>query len=74
MSVMNGFQNELKERILGAFPQVTFQNQEGFQDADKLIDSIKEHPNVIGAQTFYINQSIPIISQVFNVIMDLFNR
>ena len=58
MSVMNGFQNELKERILGAVPQVTFQNQEGFQDADKLIESIKEHPNVIDAQTFYINQSI----------------
>ena len=58
MSVMNGFQNELKERILGAVPQITFQNQEGFQDADKLIESIKEHPNVIDAQTFYINQSI----------------
>ena len=58
MSVMNGFQNELKERILGAVPQVTFQNQEGFQDTDKLIQSIKKHPNVVNAQTFYINQSV----------------
>ncbi len=58
MSVMNGFQNELKERILGAVPQITFQKQEGFEDIDRLIESIKEHPNVMDAQTFYINQSV----------------
>ena len=53
MSVMNGFQNELKERILGIAVPQCFSKSEGFQDADKLIESIKEHP-VIDAQTCFI--------------------
>lgn len=58
MSVMNGFQNELKERILGAVPQVIFERLEKFEDIEEVISKAKQHPNVIGAQEYLVEQSI----------------
>ena len=58
MSVMNGFQNELKERILGAVPQVIFERFEKFENIEEVISKAKQHPNVIGAQEYLMEQSI----------------
>ena len=58
MSVMNGFQNELKERILGAVPQVIFERFEKFENIEEVISKAKQHPNVIGAQEYLVEQSI----------------
>ena len=58
MSVMNGFQNELKERILGAVPQVIFERSEKFENIEEVISKAKQHPNVIGAQEYLMEQSI----------------
>ena len=58
MSVMNGFQNELKERILGAVPQVIFERLEKFENIEEVISKAKQHPNVIGAQEYLMEQSI----------------
>ena len=49
ISVMNGFQNELKERILGVIPHVIVEQEDGFNDLDKTIQSIEAHPNVVSA-------------------------
>ncbi len=49
ISVMNGFQNELKERILGVIPHVIVEQEGGFNDLDKTIQSIEAHPNVVSA-------------------------
>jgi lipoprotein-releasing system permease protein len=49
ISVMNGFQNELKERILGVIPHVTIEQDGGFDDIEKAINQVESLPNVINA-------------------------
>ena len=52
MSVMNGFDRELRERILGIMPQATIYHREGIDDYATLIKQLKYDPRVLEAAPF----------------------
>ena len=50
MSIMNGFQQELRERILGMTAHMTIsQAQNSLQSWESLYEMVKQHPDVVGA-------------------------
>ena len=53
-SVMNGFQKELENRILGVVPHSIIQSNDQIKNYDYLINEINENPNVISSAP-YIN-------------------
>lgn len=65
ISVMNGFQNELKERILGVIPHVTIEQEGGFDDIEKAINQVESLPNVINA-TEHLSTQIVVNSGEFS--------
>ena len=65
ISVMNGFQNELKERILGVIPHVTIEQEGGFDDIEKAINQVESLPNVIDA-TEHLSTQIVVNSGEFS--------
>ena len=65
ISVMNGFQNELKERILGVIPHVTIEQEGGFDDIEKAINQVESLPNVISA-TEHLSTQIVVNSGEFS--------
>ncbi|HTF95233.1 MAG TPA: lipoprotein-releasing ABC transporter permease subunit [Cellvibrio sp.] len=52
MSIMNGFDRELRENILAVMPQASVLHRKAIDDADALIAEIKQHPRVIAATPF----------------------
>lgn len=52
LSVMNGFERELKQRILNLVPQVTLVNYAGFTDWQASAELINKHPQVDGVAPF----------------------
>ena len=58
ISVMNGFQDELRTRILGAIPHLTFEKPGGFADIDQVRLTVNQNSNVIDSQEFFMAQSI----------------
>src|SRR6056297_1861481 len=56
ISVMNGFETELRERVLGMISHATIQGYDGeFADWPEVIERAGQHPEVIGAAP-YIEQ------------------
>ena len=53
LSVMNGFDRELKTRILGMVPQATVVSTEIIGDWQQLADKIKEDPEVAAVAPLY---------------------
>ncbi|MBT1443092.1 lipoprotein-releasing ABC transporter permease subunit [Shewanella sp. JM162201] len=47
-SVMNGLEGQLKERILGAVPQLVVENRDGFSDWQQAASMLKADRDVIG--------------------------
>jgi len=58
ISVMNGFQDELRTRILGAIPHLTFEKAGGFADIDQVRATVNQNSNVVDSQEFFMAQSI----------------
>ena len=58
ISVMNGFQDELRTRILGAIPHLTFEKPGGFADIDQVRLTVNQNSNVVDSQEFFMAQSI----------------
>lgn len=58
ISVMNGFQDELRTRILGAIPHLTFEKPGGFADIDQVRVTVNQNLNVVDSQEFFMAQSI----------------
>lgn len=52
MSIMNGFDRELRENILGVMPQASVLHRQSISDPESLITQVKQHPRVIAATPF----------------------
>lgn len=52
MSIMNGFDRELRENILGVMPQASVLHRNSIDNVDTLITQVKQHPHVQGATPF----------------------
>ncbi len=52
MSIMNGFDRDLRENILGIMPQASLYHREGIADPDALIAQIKQDKRIVGASPF----------------------
>lgn len=52
MSVMNGFDRELRTRVLGTISQASISGYEFIEDWPTLIDEVKKHEHVVGAAPF----------------------
>ncbi len=52
MSIMNGFDKELRENILGVMPQATIYHQRSIADPASLVAELKRHPHVVAASPF----------------------
>jgi len=53
LSVMNGFDRELKNRILGMIPQATVSSNQIIPDWQLLVAKAKQQPHVIGAAPYH---------------------
>ncbi len=57
-SVMNGFEKELEDRILGVIPHSVISSDEPIDDYENLINQVKKDANIIEASTYINTQGI----------------
>lgn len=59
ISVMNGFEKELRERILGMVSHATVSTWDrSFEDWEDLVERARRHPEVLGAAPFVESQTL----------------
>ena len=58
LSVMNGFDRELREKILGLVPQAAIYHREGIEDWQVLQDFVERDKNIVAAAPFVQLQSL----------------
>lgn len=58
LSVMAGFDNDLKEKIVGANPHVLIENTAGMSEIDPVIDKLRATGGVAGVSAYIIGQVI----------------
>ncbi|EYC52221.1 cell division protein FtsX [Hylemonella gracilis str. Niagara R] len=60
LSVMNGFQKEVRDRMLGVVSHIEIHSADGLalQDADRTLDLVRQHPEVVGAAPFISSQAL----------------
>jgi len=58
LSVMAGFDNELKDKIIGINPHVLIENTGGMSSIDPVIDSLKSEPNVLNVSPYINGQAL----------------
>lgn len=58
LSVMNGFDRELRSRILGMVPHATLTQPGGMTEWRSIADSATDHPQVLGASPFTETQGM----------------
>lgn len=58
LSVMNGFDRELKQRILGMVPHAVIQGDDLLDDWQQVDDVVSRHPSVIAAAPFIQGQGM----------------
>jgi lipoprotein-releasing system permease protein len=59
MSVMNGFQSELQERILGVVPHIFITDRgKGIDDWQSLASQVNQHPQVVASAPFIDTQAM----------------
>ncbi|HEY7905611.1 MAG TPA: lipoprotein-releasing ABC transporter permease subunit [Wenzhouxiangella sp.] len=59
LSVMNGFERELRERILGMVSHATIQGVDGqFPDWPAVVDSVRSFPEVVGAAAYVERETL----------------
>ena len=56
-SVMNGFEKELENRILGVIPHSVIESSYQIDNYPQLVERLKNHPDIIDASA-YINLSL----------------
>jgi lipoprotein-releasing system permease protein len=52
LSVMNGFDKEMRERILGLVPHITVYSYGAMHDWQELSETVKQHPEVVSVTPF----------------------
>lgn len=52
MSIMNGFDKELRERILGIMPQAMIYHRDGIDNYEQLIEQLKSNKSILAAAPF----------------------
>lgn len=52
LSIMSGFEKELRENILGVMPQAMVYHRQAIEDPQALVAELKRHPRVLGATPF----------------------
>lgn len=52
LSIMNGFDRELREQILGIMPHASLHHRQGIAEHRRLTDDIRAHPGVVSAVPF----------------------
>jgi lipoprotein-releasing system permease protein len=52
MSIMSGFEKELRENILGVMPQAMVYHHQAIEDPQALMAELKRHPRVLAATPF----------------------
>ncbi len=57
-SVMNGFEKELEDRILGVIPHSVISSDEPIDDYENLINQVKKDVNILEASTYINTQGI----------------
>ncbi len=57
-SVMNGFEKELEDRILGVIPHSVITSDEPIDDYEDLINQVKKDANILEASTYIDTQGI----------------
>ena len=57
-SVMNGFEKELEDRILGGIPHSVISSDEPIDDYENLINQVKKDANILEASTYINTQGI----------------
>ena len=57
-SVMNGFEKELEDRILGVIPHSVISSDEPIDDYENLINQVKKDANILEASTYIDTQGI----------------
>ena len=57
-SVMNGFEKELENRILGVIPHSVVQSEDPIDNYVQLIDRFKNHPDIIDASPYIAIQGL----------------
>lgn len=65
LSVMNGFDKELRQRILGMVPHLSIKNYQDFTHWQEVAAQLEEHPQVLGAAP-YINGQGMLIHAGYN--------
>lgn len=58
ISVMNGFDNELREKIIGTNSHIVIEKEGGIEDYNALIDRITKIPRVIASSPFVNGQAL----------------
>ena len=58
MSVMNGFEKELQNRILGVVPHAVLYADEPIEKYESLIEEIKQNPNILEAVPYISFQAL----------------
>ncbi|WP_376696011.1 lipoprotein-releasing ABC transporter permease subunit [Wenzhouxiangella sp. EGI_FJ10305] len=59
LSVMNGFEKELRERILGMISHATIEGYERrLSDWESLLEQVREHPSVVGAAPYVEQETL----------------
>ncbi|WP_251976501.1 lipoprotein-releasing ABC transporter permease subunit [Salinicola avicenniae] len=58
LSVMNGFDHELRTRVLGMVPHTRIEQQGGMQDWKALAERVSEHRNVVAAAPYVQQQGM----------------
>ena len=53
ISVMNGFEKELKERILGMASHAVIEEFNGLVNWENVIQDVKNHPEIVGAAPYF---------------------
>ena len=52
LSVMNGFDKEMRNRILSLVPHITVHAYDGIEDWHAMAEQVKRHPQVVSVQPF----------------------